>query len=210
MKKTLGLILVALLTVGLVGGYTLAYFSDIETSNDNTWTAGTLNLVVNAEDPLVTAVFTVDNANPGASGYGTWALNNNGTTAGFIDLSGILVANAENYNLATNEAEAVDDTDTSDATGVGELAANLDVVLFVDDGTGGGTPNNGIQDGTEATIYTGKLSAIAAAYDQDLPLAAAGTTYISMTWSVATTVNNTIMGDSAELDMTIVLDQTAD
>jgi len=214
MKKTLGLILIALLTVGLVGGYTLAYFSDTETSNDNTWAAGTLNLTVNTNDGTNTVEFTVTDANPGQSGAGTWALVNAGNMAGFIDLESISVTNAENYNAATDEAEKTPavggDTDTSDATGVGELAANLDVVLFVDDGVGtGGIANNGIKDGDEVTIYAGKLGSIAANYEQNLALAAAGTTYVSMTWSVATTVNNTIMGDSATLDMTFELAQTS-
>jgi predicted ribosomally synthesized peptide with SipW-like signal peptide len=208
MKKTLGLILIALLAVGLVGGYTLAYFSDTETSLDNTWTAGTLNLTVNTNDGTNTVVFTVTDANPGESGAGTWALVNVGTVDGDITLSDILVTNAENYDAVTNEAEAVDDTDTSDETGGGELGANLDVVLFVDDGGTTGTANNGILDGDEATIYAGKLDDIAASYDPTLPLPGGETTYISMTWSVDTTVNNTIMGDSAQLDMTLVLTQT--
>jgi predicted ribosomally synthesized peptide with SipW-like signal peptide len=215
MKKTLGLILIALLAVGLVGGYTLAYFSDTETSHDNTWTAGTLNLTVNDKDGENAIVFTVTNANPGESGAGTWTLKNVGTVDGDITLSGILVTNAENYELATNEAELYHaatnpggDADTFNATGVGELGANLDVVLFVDDGTGGGTAGNGIKDGTEASIYSGKLDGIAA-YTPPLSLALAGggTTYISMTWSVDSGVGNTIIGDSAQLDMTFVLTQ---
>jgi len=215
MKKTLGLILIALLTVGLVGGYTLAWFSDTETSNDNTWRAGTLNLTVNTNDGTNTVVFTVTNANPGESGTGTWTLKNVGTVAGDITLSGIAVLNKENYDAATDEAELYHattnpggDLDTSDATGGGELGANLDVVLFVDDGGTTGTANNGVLDGDEATIYAGKLDDIAGSYDPTLPLAGGGTTYISMTWDVATTVGNTIIGDSAELDMTFVLTQT--
>ncbi len=207
MKKILGLTIAVIMLMALVGGGTYAYFSDTETSTGNTFTAGTLNLTVDANDGSNTVKFTVTNANPGQSGMGTWTLVNAGNLAGYIDLASISVTSAENYNAATNEAEASDDADTSNATGVGELAANLDVVLFIDDGAGAGTANNGIKDGTEATIYTGKLNAIAALYNQDLPLAAAGTTYISMTWSVASGVNNTIMGDSATLNMTFNLGQ---
>lgn len=209
MKKIIGLTMVALLIIGIVGVGTYALFSDTETATGNTFTAGTLNLAVNTNDGTNTVVFTVADANPGQSGTGTWTLVNSGSLAGYVDLESVSVANAENYNAATNEAEAVDDANTSNATGVGELAANLDVVLFVDNGAGvGGILNNGIKDGDEATIYDGKLGSIAAAYDQNLSLGVGATTYVSMTWSVASGVNNTIMGDSATLNMTFELAQT--
>lgn len=209
MKKIIALTLAILLMIGIIGAGTLAAFRNTEPSPDNAFAAGTLNLIVNGvDDGVGIAEFTVTNANPSQTGAGTWTLVNAGNLAGFIDLELISVTNAENYNAATDQAEAVDDADTSDLTGGGELAANMDVVLFVDDGAGGGTANNGIKDGTEATIYTGKLSSIAASYDQNLALAAGATTYISMTWSVALAVDNTIMGDSATLDLTFELAQT--
>jgi len=194
--------------MAMVAGVTIAYFSDTETSDSNTFTAGTLNLTVNGNDGSNTIVFTVANANPGQGGSGTWTLVNTGNLAGYVDLENVSVTNAENFNAATNEAEAANDADTSNATGGGELAANLDVVLFVDDGAGGGTANNRIQDGTEASIYNGKLGSIAGSYNQNLTLGSAATTYISMTWSVGTGVNNTIMGDSATLNITVELGQT--
>lgn len=209
MKKILGLTIAAFLIIGLMAGGTWAYFSDTETSTGNTFTAGTLNLTVNGNDGSNTIVFTVTDANPGQSGGGTWTLVNAGSLAGYIDLESISATNAENYNAATNEAEAVDDADTSNATGVGELAANLDAVLFIDDGAGGGTANNRVLDGGEVTIYSGKLGSIAASYNQNLSLGAGATTYVSMTWSVGTGVNNTIMGDSATLNITVELGQTS-
>lgn len=52
MKKILGLSIAALLVIGLVGGGTWAYFSDTETSTGNSFAVGTLDLVVNSENPL--------------------------------------------------------------------------------------------------------------------------------------------------------------
>ncbi len=209
MKKIIALTLALLLMIGIVGVSTMAAYRNTEPSPGNSFAAGTLNLVVNGIDNGIGAAnFTVTNANPGQTGAGTWTLVNAGNLAGYIDTENITATNAENFNAATNQAEAVDDADTSDATGGGELAANMDVVLFVDDGAGGGVANNRIQDGTETIIYSGKLGSIAAAYDQNLALAAGGTTYISMTWSVALAVNNTIMGDSATLGLTFELAQT--
>ena len=51
MKKILGLTIAALLVMGLVGGGTWAYFSDVETSTGNTFVAGTLDLEVDTENP---------------------------------------------------------------------------------------------------------------------------------------------------------------
>lgn len=208
MKRIIGLTIGALLIISITGAGTWAYFSNTEPSTGNTFTSQTLNLTVNGNDGANTVEFTVTNANPGQSGTGTWTIVNSGTLAGYLDIESIAVTNAENYAAATNEAEAVDDADTSDLTGVGELAANMDVVLFVDDGAGAGTANNGIKDGTEATIYSGKMGSIAASYGQNLPVGIGATTYVSMTWSVDTAVDNTIMGDSSALAMTFELAQT--
>jgi len=166
-------------------------------------TPGTLDLEVDGNDGVNTVKFTVTGANPGQSGAGTWTLVNSGTTAGYIDLENINVTNAENYDAATDEAETAGDGDTSDATGGGELGANLDVVLFVD------TSNDGVADAGETVIYAGKLDDIPASYDLNLALAAGGTTYISLTWSVDILVGNTIMGDSTTLNMSIELSETS-
>ena len=208
MKKILMSLMTIALVIGLVGAGTVAYFSDTETSTGNTFTAGKLNLKVDGLDGANVVKFTVANTYPGASGGGTWTLLNAGSLAGYVDLENISVANAENYDANTNEAEAVDDLDTSNETGGGELGVNLDVVLFWDDGTGGGTAGNGIQDGTEATIYSGDLDSIAGNYEANYLLNDGATTYISMTWSIDTNVNNQIQGDSATLDITFELAQT--
>ena len=208
MKKILISLMAIALVVGLVGAGTVAYFSDTETSTDNTFTAGTLDLNLDGGNVNVVK-FTVADTYPGASGGETWTLLNIGSLAGYVDLENISVANAENYDANTNEAEAVDDLDTSNAIGGGELGVNLDVVLFWDDGTGGGTAGNGIQDGTEATIYSGDLDSIAGNYEANYLLSDGATTYISMTWSIGTGVNNQIQGDSATLNITFELAQTA-
>ena len=207
MKKILMSLMTIALVIGLVGAGTVAYFSDTETSTGNTFTAGTLDLNLDGGNVNVVK-FTVADTYPGASDKGSWTLLNAGSLAGYVDLENISVANAENYDVDTNEAEAADDLDTSNVIGGGELGANLDVVLFWDDGTGGGTAGNGIQDGTEATIYSGALDDIASSYQANYFLDVGATTYISMTWSIGTGVNNQIQGDSATLDITFELAQT--
>jgi len=59
MKKILGLSVAALLIIGLVVGGTLAYFSDTEESTGNVFTAGTIDLAVNDQNPW-TQTFTAE------------------------------------------------------------------------------------------------------------------------------------------------------
>jgi predicted ribosomally synthesized peptide with SipW-like signal peptide len=86
MKKILGLAISGLLLIALVAGGTYAYFSDTETSTDNTFTAGTLDLQLTDADETaqdgVTASFTDANIVPGDSvGPSTITLINSGTVA---------------------------------------------------------------------------------------------------------------------------------
>lgn len=50
MKRILFSLMAVVLCLGLMGG-AFAYFSDVETSEDNTFTAGTIDLAVNDENP---------------------------------------------------------------------------------------------------------------------------------------------------------------
>lgn len=208
MKKIIGLTIAAVLIIGMVGGGTWAYFSDTESTTGNTFTAGTLNLDLSGVGTEGVS-FTFDNVVPGSSGNLTWEIVNTGSIEGYVDLENISVVNAENYDAATDDAEAEDDSDTSDASGGGELGANLDVVLFWDDGSGtGATAGNGAQEGSEATIYSGDLDSISGSIGANYSLGTGSTSYISMTWSVGTGVDNQIMGDSATLDLDVELAQT--
>ncbi|MBA7649905.1 hypothetical protein ES703_57704 [subsurface metagenome] len=60
MKKILGLTVAALLVMGLIGGGTWAYFTDVETSTGNTFAAGTLDLEVDTENPWTSTA--IDNS----------------------------------------------------------------------------------------------------------------------------------------------------
>jgi predicted ribosomally synthesized peptide with SipW-like signal peptide len=210
----------------LVGGGVYAYFNDTETSTGNVFTAGTLNLDLTdasddgTESEAATWVFSA--LVPGSSAGGArLTITNNGTINGYLDLSSVAVANAENYDAATDEAEATMDADTSDETGGGELGENLRVQIWID------TNNDGVVDTTggnldEESIYpaaaigeadpgvTGVLDSIAATYDLDEALNAGNTTYIALLYDLPTSANNTIQGDSATLTFVVELDQTAD
>jgi len=79
MKK----ILISLSIIGAVAaiavGGTIAYFSDTETSTGNTFTAGTLDLTVDAPQD---SIWTMTNMAPGDSTSGTLAMTNAGSLPG--------------------------------------------------------------------------------------------------------------------------------
>lgn len=116
---SIGMALVAF----LIGGGTYAYFSDVETATNNNFTAGTLNLQVGDNDPCTENVSIGDLA-PGYEGEAAnWILKNTGSIEGVLNVSVSPITNNENGVLEPEEG----DTD-----GEGELGANLEVALWVD------------------------------------------------------------------------------
>ena len=203
MKK----ILVSLMTIALVGiiivGGVYAYFSDTETSTGNTWSAESLDLNLDGGNVNVVK-FTVDDVKPGDGGNGTWTVANVGSMVGYLDLESISVSEAIGTSTDPELADEVPSgTDTT------QLGNYLLVHLFVD------TNNNGSWDAGETHVFgtdaaPAAINTIAASYDLNLSLAASGgTNYITLTWSVATSTDNRIQGDSVTLDITFELQQQA-
>ena len=82
MKKILGLTVVALMVMGLIGGGTWAYFSDVETSTA-TLAAGRLDLTVDGENPWATAYVSVADMMPADTVNGaTIVVQNDGNVIG--------------------------------------------------------------------------------------------------------------------------------
>jgi len=68
MKKRILFSIMTIALVGaLIGGGIFAYFSDVETSTANTFTAGTLDLEVDTENPWTSTPITVTCMEPGAA-----------------------------------------------------------------------------------------------------------------------------------------------
>jgi len=93
-------ILISLFVIGIlalsIGWGTHSLFSDTETSKDNIFTAGTLDLKVNGNDDPVAHV-TVSNIAPGwSSGDLRWTLKNAGSLSGILWLEFTNIVNNEN------------------------------------------------------------------------------------------------------------------
>jgi len=195
-KKALLSMLVIAVAAAMIGMGTFAYFVDTETSNDNTVTAGILELTIDGANVNVVK-FAVPKMVPGNQLIKTWTLKNTGNVAGYLDISSLVVTSAENGRW---EAE-IEAGDTSDD--LGELAGILGFRLFIDQ-NGDGWFGAGDVDITNAYF-----AAAAGNYNLDLAMAPDAEVKISTQinwWPTAT--DSQAMSDTVELDMIFELGQT--
>jgi len=188
----------------LVGAGVSAYFSDVETSIGNTFTAGTLNLKVSDADPL-TAHFEVTDTYGGDSGSDDWLIKNDGSIPGSLDITFSHIVDVEN---GVNEPEEADPGE--DGTEDGELAEVLELLMYIDE-----NDNDAYDEGTDTLIYDGfvkpglegeQLSnyAMAANYGSGNDKA------FRIEWSVDSGIGNRIQSDSTGFDIEFELLQNAD
>ena len=190
-KIAIGLIAVAIVAV-FTSGAIYAYFNDTESSSGNSFTAGTLDLTVNGQNPWAQTVFSASNLAPGASGVSTMTLANSGSVGG--TLTGTIL-NLNDAPGTTPEPEPTPDH--------GELSANMQITVWVD------ANHNGVIDGTETAIYSGLLSGANNSAPWALgTLAGGATTYVSISYLIPTTVGNVIMGDICTFTIEYTLTQT--
>lgn len=103
MKKILGLTIAVVLVIGLVAGGTFAYFSDIETTTENVFTAGTIDISLNPTGGQdVTTVEGYVDLKPCQTGYIPVLITNDGTNPADIWKH---IANVENDENGVTDAE---------------------------------------------------------------------------------------------------------
>lgn len=204
MKKIVGLSITALLIVGLVGGGTYAWFSDTESSEDNTLTAGTLDLNINGGDDAVTT-FDVSNVAPGDSGSGNSTLTNVGSLLGELDVATSAITN-------TPYAGGGEFQD-----GTGDLGANAEIAMYLDIDMSGDVSAGDIGLKSDATTYDPTVALdydVIDNYDTENWNATANmSTTVSygfrVEWNVPTDTGNEAQGDSVSFDITFTLQQPA-
>ena len=201
MKKILGLAIIALIVIALVGAGTWAYFSDTETSEDNTLTAGRLDLTADGGDSAVTT-FSVTEKAPGDSGNGSTALVNAGTLSGELDVT---------FSAITNTGGSTGEYGDS----VGNLGAVAQIAAFIDvDQSGTWTAGDiGLKsDGSKYNHPTALDYAVIDNYGSDnfdatVTMAASAADDFVIMWQIPTSAGNNIQGDSISLDVTFTLEQ---
>ena len=188
-------ILVSMMVIGLVAAFAgaglYAYFSDTETSTGNKFSAGTLDLEVNDENPWTTAPISVSNMKPGDKREVTIKLKNVGSIGGYVCM---WIKDVINSPGTTPEPEPTPDR--------GELGANIKITIWQDDG------DNVLENGEEVYVSGRSLDSLNnTKVVKDKPLSARETTYIGFAWEIPSTVGNEIMGDSVTFTIEFVLSQ---
>ena len=176
----LGLVIVAI----MVGGGVYAYFNDLESNEGNEAQSGTLDLMVNGENPLAIPSFDIGSDGlvyPGFSGVKTLTLKNIGSINGVVSMD---IANIVGAPGNTTEPEALLGTDE------GELEENIVFVITFG----------------AVEVYNGTLADWSSAVELG-DLVAGATVIVTISYSVATTVGNIIHDDSVTFDLEFELAQ---
>ena len=222
-KILISLSVIAAVAAIAIGG-TIAYFSDVETSTGNTFTAGELDLIVDIngvdQNPLVSKLFDLDDMKPGDKGEVTLSLKvADNPACGFVDIS--IYDDLDNN---CTEPEGIDEGGTTPGcTKPGELNDAINWMIWLDQGV---TPGfQGPQDLSECDndyiaqfeplLTSGTLTGDKSYAIGELPIApnkaCYGVAYCFGTWNGATcdgsVVNNVSQSDSFAGDLIITAKQ---
>lgn len=171
-------------------GMIYAYFSDTETSPNNSFTAGTLDLKINNADDPVPATFTATNLAPGSHGNAKMTVSNVGTIGGTLTGRISAVTNSGGSNPEPEKALGADN---------GELGAAMTITIYLD------ANNNGAYDSGE-TLFYNTNPAVSGTWNMGA-LAAGGSMEVSVYYNIPTTVGNEIMGDICTFSIEYTLTQ---
>lgn len=195
------LLVFSLVLAGTVSVLTTgAWFFDTETSDGNTFAAGSLDLKIDGGDTNVIK-FIVENMKPDDEVKGSWTLKNAGTIPGYLDIENIIIVSYENVILNV-EKEAGDTT-----ADYGELQDLVQLELFIDNN------DNGVYDpSVDEPICNRKPGTIADNYTLDKYMGAGSELEIVaiVTWlpvSYNSKIDNLGMTDGFTLNMTFELGQ---
>lgn len=211
MKKILlSLIVIAAVSAAVVKG-TQALFSDTETSDDNTFAAGTLDLKVDGQDDPTIVSVSLANMKPGDTQTYNWTLSNSGSLDGQPYIEIINVVDYDN-NCTEPETNVPDITCGDPGAGEGELSDNLYVTINAA-GSGGYEYPNG-----PGCINGGRTCPLS--YWQSYGLVGNGspTTWeqipasssiapMQLIIEIPSSIDNIIQSDSLEFDIVFHLDQ---
>ncbi|MBU4360847.1 M73 family metallopeptidase [Patescibacteria group bacterium] len=199
---------VAVIVVGASG----AYFSDTETSENNTFSAGTMDLDINGDDIAVQTI-TLTNKAPGDSDSASETLKNSGSLDAELDITMGTVSNYACTDSANGGAN--DGTEYCDAT-AGSLGANAQMALYIDvdkdgvydDGTDIGLKSDGNIYTTGALIYDILDNYSAKIWNPAVVTMATNDEYgFIINWQIPTGTGNEIQGDALKFDITFTLEQ---
>ena len=129
MKKIINLLSILAIVAGLVLGISGAYFTDVEASPTNIFSAGILELSTDGE--YTTMPIEATNIKPGDSGLAKIRLKNTGSLSGLIEAATIVVLD-DLENGCNAPEELVDSTCGNPGQDRGELDKYLEIRLWID------------------------------------------------------------------------------
>jgi len=197
-------ILISLSIIGAVAaiaiGGTIAYFNDTETSSGNNFTAGTLNLQVGSEDPTIWSYHTED-IKPGDEDIEFVSIQNTGSLDGYLHIT---FANLVNDEMGCTEPEGdnLDTTCGNPGNNEGELAENLDILIYLDE-----NEDEDFDLGIDTLIYQGKVRGILQGDLFNYPLLSGDSKEFTMEWELASSVGNIVQSDKTGYDINFELTQ---
>jgi predicted ribosomally synthesized peptide with SipW-like signal peptide len=212
-KILLSLSVIAAVAAIAIGG-TVAYLTDTETSQGNTFIAGTLNLKVGDDDPTSVKI-ELPNMKPGETGNAAnWLVKNTGSIAGKLTIAVGAITNNE------NECKEPEGDNTCDTT-EGELGANLKVAFWMDvdkDGSWSSGDYYLTSGGNKVSWANGETTLPSAAYDilnnyggktwTDVQTNITGEAgNFRVEYDLPADTGNIIQSDSAVFDITFTLNQ---
>ncbi len=179
---------------------TVPQYPVIGTACSGTWGQNTPGVDITNEK-----FFNFGDIKPGDSGENTISLH-------VINNDAWVCAAISNLVDADNSTTEPEDAPDLDNLVSGEMQENLIVTIWRDNGDGGGTMGNNVQDGTEPTIYTGAPQAGTwALYDSTTatgPLTGATTGYVGVKWTLPLLVGNEVQTDSMTGDISFTVVQS--
>lgn len=212
MKRILLSVFSISLALVLAVGATVAVFSDTETSEGNTFTAGTLDLKVDGEDDGSTvAHIELSDMKPGDTAQYQWTLSNTGSLSGqpWIEIVNLV----DNDNNCNEPESDVDGSCGDPGPGEGELSPNLLMQINAAGSTGYEHPNAQVCFDASGT---GRICPLDfwASYGQvgqsevwEVIGPGSSTAPMVLEFSIPESVGNIIQSDSVEFDIVFHLDQ---
>lgn len=227
MKKIIGLGIAVAVVIALVTTGTFALFSDTETSSPNTFTAGIIDLEVDAENPTGVIFAAQDDPLPEIFDY-LPASDIKPGDDGEVTLSLHLKANSNDADLWMQITNLVDDggLNPESETGTDDVISDaIEVLIWLDEGSTVGWQGTGTdseegdniwQDGEDILFGTvaaggGTLYSLSTTNSGKLTVmddAVASTTYyVGWYWILPSTVGNEAQGDYCTFDIVFGADQ---
>jgi len=223
-------ILLSVMTIALVAvlgvGATRAYFSDVETSEDNTFSAGAINLMVDYESTYngnndefwqlkdltpTDRFFDIADVKPGDEGEGTISLHVFDNDA---YIYGQILPQFDNdYSSNEPELETGDLEENPADAWDGELGQNLYWRIWIDDGATDGW--QGDDEGEGDNLWQEGEDIIAQGYASELGSSPTGwiylgqldsseTMYLGAEWSIDLGVGNEVQTDRYQADISFL------